>query len=125
MKKRIFLSLFAFASFCSANAQSYLGYVPDNYAGVQSVLYNPASIADSRFKADINLFSISSAVGNDLYGVKIFDVFKDGYDFDLEAKKNFSNANNAFMNSDFMGPSVMFNIAPKHTLAIFTRARAV
>ena len=124
MKKRIFLSLFAFASFCSANAQSYLGYVPDNYAGVQSVLYNPASIADSRFKADINLFSISSAVGNDLYGVKIFDVFKDGYDFDLEAKKNFSNANNAFMNSDFMGPSVMFNIAPKHTLAIFTRARA-
>lgn len=125
MKKRIFLSLFALASFCSANAQSYLGYVPDNYAGVQGVLYNPASIADSRFKADINLFSISSSVGNDLYGVKIFDVFKNGYDFDLEAKKNFSNANNAFFNTDFMGPSVMFNIAPKHTLAIFTRARAV
>ena len=124
MKKRIFLSLFALASFCSANAQSYLGYVPDNYAGVQGVLYNPASIADSRFKADINLFSISSSVTNDAYGVKIFDVFKDGYDFDLEAKKNFSNANNAFLNTDFMGPSVMFNIAPKHTLAIFTRARA-
>ena len=124
MKKRIFLSLFALASFCSANAQSYLGYVPDNYAGVQGVLYNPASIADSRFKADINLFSISSSVTNDAYGVKIFDVFKDGYDFDLEAKKNFSNANNAFLNTDVMGPSVMFNIAPKHTLAIFTRARA-
>lgn len=125
MKKRIFLSLFAFASFCSANAQSYLGYIPDNYAGVQSVLYNPASIADSRFKVDINLFSTSSSIGNDLYGVKIFDVFKDGYDFDLEAKKNFSNANNAFLNTDVMGPSVMFNIAPKHTLAIYTRARAV
>ncbi|RVT72241.1 OmpA family protein [Flavobacterium sufflavum] len=124
MKKRVFLSLFAFASFCSANAQSYLGYIPDNYAGVQGVLYNPASIADSRFKADINLFSISSSVGNDLYGVKIFDVFKSGYDFDLEAKKNFSNANNAVFNIDAMGPSFMFNIAPKHTLAVFTRARA-
>lgn len=124
MKKRIYLSLFALASFYSANAQSYLGYTPDNYAGVQSVLYNPASIADSRFKADINLFSMSSAVGNDLYGVKIFDVFKSGYDFDLEAKKNFSNANNAILNTDFMGPSFMFNIAPKHTLAVYTRARA-
>lgn len=124
MKKRIYLSLFAFASFCTANAQSYLGYVHDNYAGVQGVLYNPASIVDSRFKTDINLFSISSAVTNDLYGVKIFDVFKDGYDFDLEAKKNFSNANNAAFNTDFMGPSVMFNIAPKHSLAVFTRARA-
>lgn len=124
MKKRVFLSLFAFAGFCSANAQSYLGYVPDNYAGVQGVLYNPASIADSRFKADINLFSISSSAGNDLYGVKIFDVFKSGYDFDLEAKKNFSNANNAVFNTDVMGPSVMFNIAPKHSLAVYTRARA-
>jgi len=124
MKKRIFLSLFAFASLCSANAQSYLGYVHDNYAGVQGVLYNPASIVDSRFKTDINLFSISSAVGNDLYGVKLFDAFKSGYDFDLEAKKNFSNANNAYFNTDIMGPSVMFNIAPKHSLAVFTRARA-
>lgn len=124
MKKRIFLSLFALAGFCSANAQSYLGYVHDNYAGVQSVLYNPASIVDSRFKTDINLFSTSSSVTNDLYGVKIFDVFKDGYDFDLEAKKSFSNANNAAFNTDVMGPSVMFNIAPKHSLAVFTRARA-
>ncbi|WP_026713049.1 DUF5723 family protein [Flavobacterium daejeonense] len=124
MKKRIYLSLFAFTGFFSVNAQSYLGYTPDNYAGVQSVLFNPASIVDSRFKTDINIFSISSAAGNDLYGVKIFDVFKSGYDFDLEAKKNFSNANRAFLNTDVMGPSVMFNIAPKHSLAIFTRARA-
>ena len=124
MKKKVLLSLFAFASFCSVNAQSYSGYTPDNYAGVQSVLFNPASIVDSRFKADINLFSFSSAVANDLYGVKIFDVFKEGYDFDLEAKKNFSSANNGIMNTDIMGPSFMFNIAPKHSLAVYTRARA-
>ena len=124
MKKRIYLSLFAFAGFFSANAQSYLGYTHDNYAGVQGVLFNPSSIVDSRFKTDINLFSMSSSVTNDAYGVKIFDVFKDGYDFDLEAKKSFSNANNAAFNTDVMGPSFMFNIAPKHSLAIFTRGRA-
>ena len=75
MKKRIYLSLFAFAGFFSANAQSYLGYTHDNYAGVQGVLFNPSSIVDSRFKTDINLFSMSSSVTNDAYGVKIFDVF--------------------------------------------------
>ena len=124
MNKRVFLSLFAFASFCTANAQSYLDYYHDNYAGIQSVLFNPASIVDSRFKTDINLFSTSSAGGNDAYGVNFFNVFKDGYDFDLEAKKNFSSTNRGFTNTDFMGPSFMFNIAPKHSIAVFTRARA-
>jgi outer membrane protein OmpA-like peptidoglycan-associated protein len=125
MQKSFFLSLFSLLSICLANAQSYLGYTPDNYAGVQSVLFNPASIVDSRFKTDVNLFSISSAVGNDLYGVNFFDVFKKGYDFDLEAEKSFSSANNAFLNMDMMGPSFMFNIAPKHSLAVYTRARAL
>lgn len=125
MKKRVFLSLFAFASFLSASAQSYLGYIPDNYAGVQGVLFNPASIVDSRFKTDINLFSFSTSVGNDAVGVSISDAFKSGYDFDTQAKKSFSNANNLAFNTDVMGPSFMFNIAPKHSIAVFTRARAV
>ncbi|GGF04235.1 DUF5723 family protein [Flavobacterium limi] len=123
MKKQL-LILLTLSSFAT-KAQSYSGYFHDNYAGVQSVLFNPASIADSRFKTDINLFSVSSAVSNDLYGVKLFDVFKDGYDFDSQSKMNPSNANNALINLDIMGPSFMFNIAPKHTLALFTRARSV
>ncbi|WP_163397688.1 DUF5723 family protein [Flavobacterium fluviatile] len=123
MKKQL-LILLTFTSF-AIQAQSYSGYFHDNYAGVQSVLFNPASIADSRFKTDINLFSVSSAVSNDLYGVKLFDVFKDGYDFDSQSKMSPSNANNALVNFDVMGPSFMFNIAPKHTLAVFTRARSV
>ncbi|WP_417940995.1 DUF5723 family protein [Flavobacterium sp. RS13.1] len=124
MKKQL-LILFIFLTSAVATAQSYLGYFNDNYAGVQSVLFNPASIADSRFKTDVNLFSVSSAVSNDLYGVKLFDVFKDGYDFDSQSKMTPSNANNAIVNLDIMGPSFMFNIAPKHTLALFTRARSI
>jgi len=123
--KRKLLILLLFASTLTVSAQSYLGYFQDNYAGVQSVLFNPASIADSRFKTDINLFSISGSVQNDLYGVKLFDVYKDGYDFDSQSKMTPSNSNSGLVNFDIMGPSFMFNIAPKHTIAVFTRARSV
>ncbi|TRX00985.1 DUF5723 family protein [Flavobacterium gawalongense] len=123
--KKTLLFTFILAGMFSANAQSYLGFYHDNYAGVQGVLFNPASIVDSRFKTDINLISFSSSVSNDMYGVNFFDVFKDGYDFDTQAKKSFSNANKVNLNMDIMGPSFMFNIAPKHSLAIFTRARSV
>jgi len=123
--KKTFLILLFLISGVTVTAQSYTGYFHDNYAGVQSVLFNPASIADSRFKTDINLFSVSGAVGNDLYGVKLFDVFKKDYDFDSESKMTPSNANNGRVNFDIMGPSFMFNIAPKHTLAVFTRARSI
>jgi len=123
--KRILLILFLFTSTLTVTAQSYVGYFQDNYAGVQSVLFNPASIADSRFKTDINLFSVSGSVQNDLYGVKLFDVYKDGYDFDTQSKITPGNSNNALVNFDIMGPSFMFNIAPKHTIAVFTRARSV
>lgn len=123
MKKTV-LVILVFTSFISANAQSYLGFYHDNYAGVQGVLYNPASIVDSRFKTDINLFSFSTAVGNDMYAVTFSDAFKSGYDFDNQAKKSFTSSNNVIMNLDLMGPAFMFNIAPKQTLAIYTRARA-
>ncbi len=125
MKNKI-IFLFVLTSVLSAKAQSYLGYYYDNYAGVQSALYNPASIADSRFKADINLTSFSAAVGNDYYGFSVSDLMKGGdYDFELQSKKFPSNSNNFIVNADIMGPSFMFNIAPKHALAVFTRARSI
>lgn len=124
MKKQLLILLLFITSFAS-KAQSYMGYFHDNYAGVQSVLFNPASIADSRFKTDVNLFSISGSVQNDLYGVRLFDVYKDGYDFNSQSKTTSSSSNNGLANFDIMGPSFMFNIAPKHTLAVFTRARSV
>lgn len=125
MMKKILFSMAILAAFTKANAQSYIGYMPDNYAGVQSVLFNPASIADSRFKADINLLSVSGFAGNDLYGVKFFDMLKSDYEFNTQSKKSYSLTNNGIVNADVMGPSVMFNVAPNHTLAVFTRARGI
>jgi outer membrane protein OmpA-like peptidoglycan-associated protein len=124
MKKSL-LFLIVLFSVITANAQSYMGYIPDNYAGVQGVLFNPASIVDSRFKTDINIFSTSSSLNNDFYGLSLFDLSKSKYDANKDGVRTPSKNNGAIVYSDVMGPSFMFNIAPKHAIAIFTRARAV
>ncbi|MFB9055300.1 DUF5723 family protein [Mariniflexile ostreae] len=123
MKKITLTSLFLLSIFC-AQAQSYIGYLSDNYSGVNSVISNPANIADSRFKVDINLAGVSAFGGNDYYGVNIMDAIKSDYDFDLSAKKHPSSDNNIGLNVDIMGPSFMFNLNEKSSLAIFTRARS-
>jgi hypothetical protein len=123
--KKTLLFITVLMSSIVINAQSYTGYYHDNYAGVQSVLFNPASIADSRFKTDVNLFSVGGSIGNDLYGVKWSQVFKSGYDFDTQASNSSNLTNNGILNIDVMGPSFMFNIAPKHSIAVFTRARSL
>ncbi|HSD05978.1 DUF5723 family protein [Flavobacterium sp.] len=124
MKKSL-LFLFVLFSVIKSNAQSYMGYIPDNYAGIQGVLFNPASIVDSRFKTDINLFSTSSSLNNDYYGASLFDLSKSSYDFNKDGVKTPTKNNGGIIYSDIMGPSFMFNIAPKHSIAIFSRARAV
>ena len=124
MKKSLLLLIVLF-SIAKANAQSYMGYMPDNYAGVQGVLFNPASIVDSRFKTDVNIFSTSGTLTNDFYGISLFDLSKDSYDVNRDGVRTPTKNNGGIIFSDVMGPSFMFNIAPKHSIALYTRARAV
>ncbi|SHG37074.1 Thrombospondin type 3 repeat-containing protein [Flavobacterium fluvii] len=124
MKNQLLFLTILFSTL-AANAQSYMGYFSDNYAGVQGTLFNPASIVDSRFKYDINLFSTSSSLNNDFYGLSLFDLSKSSYDPNTDGVRTPLRNNGGISYSDVMGPSVMFNIAPKHSLAIYTRARAI
>jgi outer membrane protein OmpA-like peptidoglycan-associated protein len=124
MKKTItFITLLLFSSV--TKAQSYIGYFQDNYAGVQTVLFNPSLIVDSKFKTDINLFSVSIMGTNNYYGIKATDLLKGSYNIETEAKTFPSNSNSFIVNADLMGPSFMINIKPKHSIAFFTRARVV
>ena len=59
MKKTLFLGLCLCAS-VSIKAQSFIGFLTDNYSGVNSVISNPANIVDSRFKTDIHLAGASA-----------------------------------------------------------------
>ncbi len=123
--KKILLLITALTSVYSAKSQSFLGYATDNYAGVQSVLFNPATIVDSNFKTDINLFSVSLVGANDFYGVNVSKLMNGSYDLGTDAKQFSATSNNFIINADIMGPSFMFNIAPKHSIAIFTRSRVI
>lgn len=123
MKKVVLFASFLF-SVATTQAQSFIGFLTDNYSGVNSVIANPANIADSRFKTDIHLVGASTFFTNDYYGIKVTDALKEDYDFDLDATKSPTTNNNANINVDVMGPAFMFNIDKKSSIAIFSRARA-
>ncbi|MFD0797014.1 DUF5723 family protein [Maribacter chungangensis] len=106
------------------HAQSYIGFLTDNYSGVHGVIDNPANITDSRFKTDINLLGASAFFSNDYYGVNINDAIGNSdFDFDLDGTKTPTENNNLYGNTDILGPAVMFNLSPKSSIALFTRAR--
>ncbi len=107
-----------------AFSQSYVGFLNENYSGIHAVINNPANIVDSRFRTDINLFGGSYFVGNDYGGIKFSDLLN-GNKIEwsnIVGKKPLS-SNNLSSNLDVLGPSFMFNIAPRHSIAISTRVR--
>lgn len=123
MKKAILLIVFLGGIF-NVKAQSFIGFLTENYAGVNSVILNPANIVDSRFRADINLVGMSVFVGNDYYNMNIVKAIKeDNYDFEAISRYTPKNNNNGEFNVDVMGPSFMFNIDEANSIAVFTRSR--
>ena len=107
------------------HAQSYIGLLEDNYSGVHGIISNPANIADSRLKMDINLFGISAFFGNDYIGFNLDDVFRDFSDAFDNAATSPAKDNFLAWNIDALGPSVMLSINKDNSLAFFTRARGV
>lgn len=66
MKK--LLLLIPFLSFVlSSQSQELLPFASGNFAGVSGVHLQPASIADSRFKTDLAIFSTSTSFSNTFY----------------------------------------------------------
>lgn len=123
MKKRFLSTLLFLTLITIVKAQSYIGLLNENYAGVHGVINNPSSIADSRFKLDINLAGVSAFAANDFYSVKFMDAIKDGYEFDTQAIKSATDSNNMLVNLDVFGPSFMVNIDEKSAFAVSSRAR--
>jgi hypothetical protein len=122
----LWITLITVCLISKINAQSYIGYVLDNYSGIQGLTLNPANVVDSPFKADINLVSASAFGGSDYLGINVSDIINSngGFDFDLDAEKFPKNDNNFFFNADVLGPSFMFNLNKKSSIAITTRVRA-
>jgi hypothetical protein len=124
MKRTLLLFCFLGGIFYGYS-QSYFGFRDDNYAGIQSVLFNPSAVVDSKFKADVTLSSASATGQNDLYGVNFAELLDGGYDLDKDAKKSIKSNNRGNLNVDILGPSFMLNITPVHSIALFSRVRSI
>ncbi len=127
MKKFIALTACLVVAFGSLRAQSYTGYLYNNFEGVAGVLANPANIAGSVYKLDVNILSISSSAGTNAYEVKKSDWFKMKYSDWTENNqyKKINNNDSKEMrgNIDILGPSIMVAINERHSVGLTTRFR--
>jgi hypothetical protein len=125
---KLWLSLaFIVLSISTITAQDFPGFRAGNFSGVNSVYFNPANIADSRYKYDINLFSFSSMLGNNQASFNLKSI---GESFNVDSLKNKVFGDNAgpssgLINFDVHGPSVMINMGNKSAIAVTTRARSM
>ncbi len=116
MKKLLLLS-FVLLCVGAVNAQDFLGYNYSNYQTVGGMVFNPASIAGSRYSVNVNIFSFNLGAINNGYELRKKSIFdgnldnmEEGVDFfkiDNSAKKNM------FFNVDMLGPSFMVDLGPK------------
>ncbi len=121
--KKIVLFVFAFVSFTTMAQQSFAGFRNGYYSGTHRVLSNPASIAGGPRKWDVNLFSLSTNVSNNVLDVSLNN-FSDinkiiNESINSGAFTNFSGN----LNVDVLAPSFMIAIGEKHALAVTSRAR--
>ncbi len=106
-KKAICLLLFLLYSFFSF-AQDFSGISTGNYAGVTGVLLQPASIVDSRFKFDVNLFSSDINYSNNYFLLNRDILLK----FNKDNFKDYQTFKNKYLSQTALpaGDKVFFNI---------------
>ncbi len=122
--RKIVLVLCLLAFFVSTQAQTFPGYRTGNYTGVNGVFFNPANIADNRYKWDVNIFAINGFVGTNHSGLRFSDITRS---FDADSLKSKLLRGSTNVNSlsyvDVLGPSFMISLNPKTSLAFTTRSR--
>ncbi|HEY4207791.1 MAG TPA: DUF5723 family protein [Puia sp.] len=108
-------------------SQDLAGLRTGNYAGVDGVFFNPANIAGSPYKWDVNLFSLNLLVGNDKASYNFRDLT---HSLNGDTLKQWiagakSGNTSAMMSLDLLGPSFMFNIGKKNAFAFTSRMRVM
>ena len=105
-------------------AQSYMGYETDNFSGIHGVVTNPANIADTRVKVDINVMSLSATFANDYLSLSLDNLKQLADGFNFTGLKTFaSDQNEVMMDINLLGTSFMFSLNEKHSIGLITRAR--
>ena len=108
-----------------SSAQDLAGLRTGNYTGVDGVFFNPANIAGSPYKWDVNIWSLNLMVGNDKasYSFKDLTHSLNGDTLKQRIAGAKSGPTSALINMSVLGPSFMFNIGKKNAFAFSTRVR--
>lgn len=122
---RFIFLLISILFFLFAAAQDLPGIRTGNYTGVNGVFYNPASIADSRYKFDVNLFTIQAGAANNKASFGLGNLETSGEDFEDQLVGANAGLSSGIINLSIHGPSVMFSLGSKNAFAVTTRARFV
>jgi outer membrane protein OmpA-like peptidoglycan-associated protein len=129
MKQKSVVFLFGMLLCMTASSQSFIGYGYDNYSGVNGVILNPGSLADSKFKVNINLFAVSVYAGNNAYEIDRTKLL--GFHFKgLSENNGYDKIPNTgykylYFNQDLLGPSATINLTKKDALGLITRMRTI
>jgi outer membrane protein OmpA-like peptidoglycan-associated protein len=113
----------------TAYSQSFVGYGYDNYSGVNSMILNPATVVDNKYKVSVNLFSISAMAGNNAYEMDRSRLFSLKFS-NLNEGNGFYKSSNTdykymYTNLDVLGPSATISLTPKDAIGITTRLRVI
>ncbi|MCK5846150.1 MAG: thrombospondin type 3 repeat-containing protein [Bacteroidales bacterium] len=112
-------------------SQNYLAFSNDNYAGVTGMFYQPASIADSRYKFDMEIVGISTSFENNWWGIDSKVIYNPSLTQQKKFVENYVNVvdNNdpkyIFQSVEARGLSFMFNIGSKSSFGFSARVRQV
>jgi len=110
----------------SSFSQDLAGLRTGNYTGVDGVFFNPANVAGSRYRWDVNIWSLNLLVGNDKASYSFRDLTHslNGDTLKQRIAGAKSGTTSAMMNLDLLGPSFMLNIG-KNGFAFTTRLRVM
>ncbi len=139
MKKALLFILVVFSITKISVAQDFLGYVNSNYAGVNGTDLQPASVVDSRYKVDVNIFGLSYGIYNNFAGIKKsafkhtgglftgdYPAFKDSAFAQkyLNYRTN-SQDKNLYLGGQFYLPSFLVTINNKNAFAFKWKIRTI
>lgn len=138
--KRVFTKLLLvitilFCSKLSLKAQDFLPFANDNYAGVTGVHFQPASIADSRYKFDLTLMGLSLDVYNNYFSIDKYSLpemikkIKAGESFDTRdyILNKGNNGLNKYVYQDMRLDVMNFmaTVSPRVSIGFFASMREV
>jgi len=129
MKQKSVVFLLGILLCMTASSQSFIGYGYDNYSGVNGVLLNPGTIADSKYKVNVNIFAVSAYAGNNAYEMDRsrllgfhFSGLSEGNGYDKVPNTDYKYL---YFNTDILGPSAMVSLTSKDAFGIITRMRTI